>query len=208
VPSTLNPPVLAASSLTPALSAASNAFVTRFHETFDLASKGYSPRQVAFAREITASIVGGIGYFHGDSLVDSSFAHDYDGTEGSGQGDPEPKTTEKKELFTSTPSRPFFPRGFYWCLMMFFSMVWFWVLIMEFLTGTKDFTCSSSANGTMTLGLCFSKEIWIVFNNPWRNSLEILKSWINLIDENGWVAREQILGDEARSKVRLGLLLQ
>lgn len=33
------------------------------------------------------------------------------------------------------------------------------------------------------------------------NSLEILKDWIGLIDEDGWVAREQILGDEARSKV-------
>lgn len=37
----------------------------------------------------------------------------------------------------------------------------------------------------------------------WDNdlSLEILKDWINLVDENGWVAREQILGDEARSRV-------
>jgi mannosyl-oligosaccharide glucosidase len=32
-------------------------------------------------------------------------------------------------------------------------------------------------------------------------SLEILKNWIDLIDEDGWVAREQILGEEARSKV-------
>jgi mannosyl-oligosaccharide glucosidase len=32
-------------------------------------------------------------------------------------------------------------------------------------------------------------------------SLEILKDWIHLIDEDGWVAREQILGEEARSKV-------
>lgn len=32
-------------------------------------------------------------------------------------------------------------------------------------------------------------------------SLDILRSWINLIDENGWVGREQILGEEARSKV-------
>jgi mannosyl-oligosaccharide glucosidase len=32
-------------------------------------------------------------------------------------------------------------------------------------------------------------------------SLDILKSWVGLIDENGWVAREQILGEEARSKV-------
>lgn len=33
--------------------------------------------------------------------------------------------------------------------------------------------------------------------------MEILKDWINLIDDDGWVAREQILGEEARSKVRL-----
>lgn len=37
----------------------------------------------------------------------------------------------------------------------------------------------------------------------WDNdlSLEILRDWINLIDNDGWVAREQILGEEARSKV-------
>lgn len=32
-------------------------------------------------------------------------------------------------------------------------------------------------------------------------SLEVLRSWLNLIDEDGWVAREQILGEEARSRV-------
>ena len=32
-------------------------------------------------------------------------------------------------------------------------------------------------------------------------AFEIISSWINLIDDNGWVAREVILGDEARSKV-------
>lgn len=37
----------------------------------------------------------------------------------------------------------------------------------------------------------------------WDNdlSLEILRDWIELIDEDGWVGREQILGEEARSKV-------
>ena len=34
-----------------------------------------------------------------------------------------------------------------------------------------------------------------------HTSLKILKDWINLIDEDGWVAREQILGEEARSRV-------
>jgi len=31
--------------------------------------------------------------------------------------------------------------------------------------------------------------------------VEIVRSWFNLIDEDGWIAREQILGEEARSKV-------
>ena len=30
---------------------------------------------------------------------------------------------------------------------------------------------------------------------------QIIKSWFNLIDEDGWIGREQILGTEARSKV-------
>lgn len=32
-------------------------------------------------------------------------------------------------------------------------------------------------------------------------SMEILSNWVDKIDENGWIGREQILGDEARSKV-------
>ena len=32
-------------------------------------------------------------------------------------------------------------------------------------------------------------------------SLEIIKSWFHLMDDEGWIAREQILGMEARSKV-------
>jgi mannosyl-oligosaccharide glucosidase len=31
--------------------------------------------------------------------------------------------------------------------------------------------------------------------------LQIIKSWFSLIDDDGWIAREQILGPEARSKV-------
>lgn len=35
----------------------------------------------------------------------------------------------------------------------------------------------------------------------WKLSLEILTNWVDKIDEDGWVGREQILGAEARSKV-------
>ena len=32
-------------------------------------------------------------------------------------------------------------------------------------------------------------------------ALEVVSSWFDLMDENGWIAREQILGLEARSKI-------
>jgi mannosyl-oligosaccharide glucosidase len=32
-------------------------------------------------------------------------------------------------------------------------------------------------------------------------SLEVVKTWLNLMDADGWIGREQILGEEARSKV-------
>lgn len=43
----------------------------------------------------------------------------------------------------------------------------------------------------------------------WDNalSLEILKDWVNLVDEEGWVGREQILGEEARSRVRISAVV-
>ncbi|KAJ3573199.1 hypothetical protein NP233_g2589 [Leucocoprinus birnbaumii] len=66
-------------------------------------------------------------------------------------------------------------------------------------TGMKDFIFSISDNGTTTLGdFRFS---YPDYESHVRSSLEILKSWIDLIDDDGWVAREQILGEEARSKV-------
>jgi mannosyl-oligosaccharide glucosidase len=68
------------------------------------------------------------------------------------------------ELFTATPSRPFFPRGFYW----------------------------DEGFHLLPVGM-------------WDNdlSLEIMKSWFSLMDDEGWIAREQILGEESRSKVPL-----
>ena len=34
-----------------------------------------------------------------------------------------------------------------------------------------------------------------------RLSMEIIEHWLNMINHEGWIPREQILGDEARSKV-------
>ena len=68
-----------------------------------------------------SNLVGGIGYFYGDSIVDRSYAAEYDEeNEGFWQEAAEArrrgnqKSEGPSELFTSIPSRPFFPRGFLW----------------------------------------------------------------------------------------------
>lgn len=110
---------------------------------------------------MTANLVGGIGYFHGPSLVDRTFSQEWDADETSASKS-SPQLTEPRELFAATPSRSFFPRGFYWDEGFHLSLI-----------------------------------------GAWDNdlSLEIFRSWMNLADEDGWIAREQILGDEARSRV-------
>ncbi|KAI0371740.1 glycoside hydrolase [Pilatotrama ljubarskyi] len=119
-----------------------------------------------FSKAITSNLIGGIGYFYGPSIVDRSFAYEWDQDEDSVTEEPGekkgPTLAPPKALLTATPSRSFFPRGFYW-----------------------------------------DEGFHLLHIGEWDNdlSLEILKDWINLIDDDGWVAREQILGEEARSRV-------
>jgi hypothetical protein len=159
---------LADESLTRQLAEQSQIYDQRFRETFTLPAEYSSPSYTKFAQSITSNLIGGIGYFYGDSIIDRSFKQPYD-DDGSDDDDEDVYTGPKgptmeppRELLTATPSRSFFPRGFYW-----------------------------------------DEGFHLPIIADWDNdlSLEILKSWIDLIDENGWVAREQILGDEARSKV-------
>ncbi|KAG0149919.1 hypothetical protein CROQUDRAFT_652883 [Cronartium quercuum f. sp. fusiforme G11] len=166
-------PKLDSASLSAGLAAASEAFDDRFTKLFPkIFSSEFTPEHQAMAKEMLASMIGGIGYFYGSSIVDRNFAHDYDDdgllltghTEDTqaGKRTRDPQLTEDRELFTATPSRSFFPRGFYW-----------------------------------------DEGFHLALVGAWDNdlSLEILQSWLNLIDRDGWVAREQILGEEARSKV-------
>ncbi|KAI0933864.1 hypothetical protein AcV5_005895 [Taiwanofungus camphoratus] len=126
----------------------------------------------AFAKAITSNLIGGIGYFYGTSIVDRGFAYDWDQEDdasGADEVEKGAKLTEPKALLTATPSRSFFPRGFYW-----------------------------------------DEGFHLLHIGEWDNdlSLEILKDWIDLIDEDGWVGREQILGEEARSRVPPEFLTQ
>jgi mannosyl-oligosaccharide glucosidase len=118
-----------------------------------------------------SNLIGGLGYFYGDAVVDRSYAPEYD-EENEGFWEETAAVRAKRqeklegpfELFTTVPSRPFFPRGFLWDEGFH---------LMPVIDFDVDLT------------------------------LEIVKSWFNLIDDDGWIGREQILGPEARSKVPL-----
>lgn len=77
--------------------------------------------------------------------------------------------TEEYELFTDTPSRTRFPRGFFW------------------------------DSGFHNL---------IIQEWDWELSMNILWSWIQLIDADGWVGREQMPGSESRRNVPIHLRIQ
>ncbi|KAK5829595.1 glycoside hydrolase [Linnemannia elongata] len=150
-----------------AISKAEDAFDKRFEETFHLKQHGYSDSMVKFAKATMSNLVGGIGYFHGSSIVDESPTYE-DGQNDHLEGPvarrplPNPRMTEPASLFSAVPSRSFFPRGFYW---------------------------DEGFHQTLV--------------GQWDNdlSLEIIKSWYDRQDNDGWIQREQILGEEARSRV-------
>jgi mannosyl-oligosaccharide glucosidase len=101
--------------LSNALASAKKVYETRFDATFPLPAPFNTEDHKTFAQAITSNLLGGIGYYHGASIVDRNFKHDYDETdEDEDAGEEKPALTEERELLTATPSRSFFPRGFYW----------------------------------------------------------------------------------------------
>ncbi|TPX40080.1 mannosyl-oligosaccharide glucosidase [Synchytrium endobioticum] len=178
---------LSGSPLTKLIKEREIAFDQKFDHLFGLSSKGFGQAQIDFAKWCLSSMNGGIGYFHGtwmvdraevdtdseffdeedddeaaDDYFDTSFGRAGAGAQKQVKAPPAPALEGPVELFTATPSRPFFPRGFLW-----------------------------------------DEGFHLQLIGKWDNelSLDIIESWANRIENNGWVAREQILGDEARSKV-------
>ncbi|PRT53520.1 putative mannosyl-oligosaccharide glucosidase [Wickerhamiella sorbophila] len=74
----------------------------KFDTVFKPRTPFKAPEFTEFARQLVSNLAAGLGYFYGDSLV----------------GDPDNRQsvdkTEPKSLLTFTPTRAFFPRGFYW----------------------------------------------------------------------------------------------
>ncbi|NWR82063.1 MOGS glucosidase, partial [Centropus unirufus] len=147
---------LAGRALTEALEQHAAAFERRFEETFGLERKGFSAPERRFAQAALSEMLGGIGYFHGHSLLRSPLQE-------------QPVPGPEAALFTAVPSRSFFPRGFLWDEGFH-----------QLLLGRWDAALSR----------------------------EVIAHWLDLMNAEGWIPREQILGEEARSKVPPEFLLQ
>lgn len=131
-------------------------FNAKFEKTFALERKGFSQAHVKFGKAALSNMLGGMGYFYGQSVVQSVY-NEY------------PLLYPVGALFTAVPSRSFFPRGFLW---------------------DEGFH-----------QLLLSK--W----DP-HVTREAIAHWIDLMNMEGWIPREQILGDEARSKVPAEFIVQ
>ncbi|GFF35755.1 probable mannosyl-oligosaccharide glucosidase [Aspergillus lentulus] len=164
-----SPDPVTSDKLSEEISSASQSFSERFNKVLPPQSPFDTAEYTEFSKAMLSNLIGGIGFFHGDDVVDRSAAPEYD-EENEGfweetaeaRARAQPVREGPKDLFTCVPSRPFFPRGFLW-----------------------------------------DEGFHLIPVIDWDTdlALEIVKSWLNLMDEDGWIAREQILGAEARSKV-------
>jgi mannosyl-oligosaccharide glucosidase len=112
----------AAATLDVGIAAFSTSFGQRFRDIFPVPDSPKREVLEAFSQAITSNLLGGIGYFYGTSLVDPSFSYEWDDDSSPADSDDDdgkrtnkgPRLTEPTALLTATPSRSFFPRGFYW----------------------------------------------------------------------------------------------
>lgn len=111
-----------AATLDEGIAAFSTSFSQRFNEKFPVPDSPKREALEAFSQAITSNLLGGIGYFYGTSIVDPNFSYDWDDDSSPSESDDDSgrrraegaRLTEPKALLTATPSRSFFPRGFYW----------------------------------------------------------------------------------------------
>ncbi|XP_038600433.1 LOW QUALITY PROTEIN: mannosyl-oligosaccharide glucosidase [Tachyglossus aculeatus] len=151
---------LAGAALSEGLARRGAAFERRFEAAFGLEARGLGPAERELGRVALSGLLGGIGYFHGRGLV----LPDPGGEEEEEEEEEEraPAPFPETPLFTATPSRSFFPRGFLWDEGFHQLLVQRWA--------------------------------------P-RMSREMLAHWLDLLNADGWIGREQALGDEARARV-------
>lgn len=143
-------------------------FDSKFERTFKLSTAveppRYSSKQVAMAKLALSNLLGGLGYFHGSSLVAPAGSSRNGGNDAAST-----KEYWAAPLFTAVPARSFFPRGFLWDEGFHQLIVLHWDPLI---------------------------------------TIDVLSQWLNLMNVDGWIAREQILGLEARARVPAEYIVQ
>ncbi|KAL3368650.1 hypothetical protein AABB24_009474 [Solanum stoloniferum] len=152
---------LTGTSLTSLFSEKQKEFDNKFKKSFILSDElGLEP--VAVGKAALGNMLGGIGYFFGQSKISLPSTSTPNAGDNSVLYWP-------AELYTAVPSRPFFPRGFLWDEGFHQLLIWRW-------------------------------DVYI--------SLDIIGHWLDLMNIDGWIPRELILGAEALSKVPEEFVLQ
>lgn len=111
-----------ADAITKSIQSATKSFSDRFSALLAPKKPFNNSGYLGFAHSMFSNLIGGIGYFYGDAVVDRSYAPEYEEeNEGFWMETAEARGRQgviklegPSELFTSVPSRPFFPRGFLW----------------------------------------------------------------------------------------------
>jgi mannosyl-oligosaccharide glucosidase len=160
---------MTSTSLTEGIQDAVSTFSKRFQSVYLPQAPFQDEQHIEFSQSLLSNLMGGIGYFYGQSKVDVSSAPEYAEIDQNfwekaafARSHAIVEEQGPHQLFSSVPSRPFFPRGFLWDEGFHLQVILDWDMDL---------------------------------------ALDILSSWFDLMDETGWIAREQILGLEARSKV-------
>ncbi|KAI9338229.1 glycoside hydrolase [Obelidium mucronatum] len=180
---------LVGDALTLKLAQQKKAFHARFEKTFKLKAKGFNKEQVAFGEMMLSNMLGGIGYFHGTNIVDRSLENweesepvDFLGGGGDSDKDDDEYFVDEDEEANGKPKKP---------------------APAPKVEGPSSLFSAVPSRPFFPRGFLWDEGFHELLIGAWDNdlSLDIISSWSSKIDENGWVAREQILGDESASKV-------
>lgn len=143
-------------------------FSSQVDRVFPRSSVFHEDKYAVFAQGLLSNLLGGLGFFHGDSKVASKEPEfdekdpDFWMKEKAAMGRASVTMTEPTSLLSFTPSRSVFPRGFLWDEGFHLLPVIEWDLDL---------------------------------------AVSVIRSWFRQMNGEGWIAREQILGPEARAKV-------
>ena len=146
-------------------------FSSRFKSVYHPKPPFGDEQHIKFAESLLSNLMGGIGYFYGTSMVDVSSAPE---SEYAGNGE---KLGDVAAL--AGPRANVKEQGPYQLLSAVPSRPFF----------PRGFLWDEGFH------------LQVILRWDMDLALEIVTSWFDLMDENGWIAREQILGPEARSKV-------